>query len=119
MNTDTSNDHILSSDNIHYLHHDFFEPSHKDTAVKATLLIVHGMAEHSGRYADFAQFLADNEQRQQRGLPLRELDQRLLAAQAEGLPDCAGVALGVDRLLALQIGVSTLAETLSFDWHRA
>ncbi|MCD6250901.1 MAG: lysophospholipase [Psychrobacter sp.] len=60
MNTDTSNDHILSSDNIHYLHHDFFEPSHKDTAVKATLLIVHGMAEHSGRYADFAQFLADN-----------------------------------------------------------
>jgi elongation factor P--(R)-beta-lysine ligase len=66
-----------------------------------------------------AQFLADNEQRQQRGLPLRELDQRLLAAQAEGLPDCAGVALGVDRLLALQIGVSTLAETLSFDWHRA
>ena len=66
-----------------------------------------------------AQFLADIEQRQQRGLPLRELDQRLLAAQAEGLPDCAGVALGVDRLLALQIGVSTLAETLSFDWHRA
>lgn len=59
-NTDTGNDHILSSDNIHYLHHDFFEPSHENTAVKATLLIVHGMAEHSGRYADFAQFLADN-----------------------------------------------------------
>jgi lysyl-tRNA synthetase class 2 len=65
------------------------------------------------------QFLADNAQRQQRGLPMRELDQRLLAAQAEGLPDCAGVALGVDRLLALRTGVSSLAETLSFDWHRA
>ena len=50
---------------------------------------------------------------------MRELDQRLLAAQAEGLPDCAGVALGVDRLLALRTGVSRLAETLSFDWHRA
>jgi len=59
-NPDTSNDHILSSDNIHYLHHKFFEPSEKDTAVKATLLIVHGMAEHSGRYAEFAQFLADH-----------------------------------------------------------
>ncbi|MEN6668915.1 lysophospholipase [Psychrobacter sp. B38] len=57
---DTSHDHILSSDNIHYLHHHFFEPSAKDTAITATLLIVHGMAEHSGRYADFAQFLADN-----------------------------------------------------------
>ena len=66
-----------------------------------------------------AQFLADNEQRQQRGLPTRELDQRLLAAQTAGLPDCAGVALGVDRLLALQTGLGSLAETLSFDWHRA
>ncbi|MGO2124760.1 MULTISPECIES: alpha/beta fold hydrolase [unclassified Psychrobacter] len=58
--TDTNNEHILSSDNIHYLYHDFFEPSDKNTKIKATLLIVHGMAEHSGRYAEFAQFLADN-----------------------------------------------------------
>ena len=49
---------ITSSDNTHYLHHTFFEPT--DGEVKATLLIVHGMAEHSGRYAEFAQFLADN-----------------------------------------------------------
>ena len=46
-NIDTSNDHILSSDNIHYLHHNFFEPSSKDVEISATLLIVHGMAEHS------------------------------------------------------------------------
>ena len=59
-NIDTANDHILSSDNIHYLHHEFFEPSDEKTEVKATLLIVHGMAEHSGRYAEFAQFLADH-----------------------------------------------------------
>lgn len=57
---------ITSSDNSHYLHHTFFEPTAADDksdngkAVKATLLIVHGMAEHSGRYADFAQSLADN-----------------------------------------------------------
>ncbi|WP_201590338.1 alpha/beta fold hydrolase [Psychrobacter fozii] len=56
----TSNDHILSSDNTHYLHHEFFEPSNKDVDISATLLIVHGMAEHSGRYSDFAQFLADH-----------------------------------------------------------
>ena len=54
--------HITSSDNSHYLHHNFFEPkdtSDESSGVKATLLIVHGMSEHSGRYADFAQFLAD------------------------------------------------------------
>lgn len=48
---------ILSSDQIHTLHHTLFEPS---TEVKATLLIAHGMAEHSGRYSQLAQYLADN-----------------------------------------------------------
>ena len=53
---------ITSSDNTHYLHHTFFEPKNdsKPSTVTATLLIVHGMSEHSGRYADFAQFLANN-----------------------------------------------------------
>lgn len=55
----SNTEHITSSDNIHYLHHNFFEPSDNSKAVTATLLIVHGMAEHSGRYAEFAQFLAD------------------------------------------------------------
>lgn len=49
---------ILSSDQVHTLNHTFYEP--KNTP-KATLLIVHGMAEHSGRYSEFAQFLADND----------------------------------------------------------
>ena len=56
----SNNEQITSSDNTHYLHHTFFEPSNSETAISATLLIVHGMAEHSGRYADFAQFLADH-----------------------------------------------------------
>lgn len=48
---------ILSSNQIHRLHHTFFEPAGD---IVATLLIVHGMSEHSGRYEQFAQFLADN-----------------------------------------------------------
>lgn len=48
---------ILSSNGIHRLHHSFFIPKGE---IKASLLIVHGMSEHSGRYADFAKFLADN-----------------------------------------------------------
>ena len=48
---------ILSSNQIHRLHHTFFIP---EGEIKATLLIVHGMSEHSGRYSEFAQFLADN-----------------------------------------------------------
>lgn len=48
---------ILSSDLTHTLHHQFFDPTGEPTA---TLLIVHGMAEHSGRYALLAQYLADH-----------------------------------------------------------
>ena len=55
----STTEQITSSDNSHYLHHTFFAPSDSTTDITATLLIVHGMAEHSGRYAKFAQFLAD------------------------------------------------------------
>jgi len=65
------------------------------------------------------QLQAENTRRQQRGLPQRPIDERLLAAHRHGLPACAGVALGVDRLLALKSGTHNLAETISFDWDRA
>lgn len=53
----TTNAPITSSDQAHQLYHTFYDP---ESTVKATLLIVHGMADHSGRYQRFAQFLADN-----------------------------------------------------------
>ncbi|MDF1762429.1 MAG: EF-P lysine aminoacylase EpmA [Oleibacter sp.] len=49
----------------------------------------------------------------------RPLDERVLAALEHGLPSCAGVALGVDRLLMHQLGVNAISEVLSFDWSRA
>ena len=66
-----------------------------------------------------AQLHAENTRRQQRGLPLRPIDESLLAAHRHGLAECAGVALGVDRLLALKLGVESVAETISFGWDRA
>jgi lysyl-tRNA synthetase class 2 len=49
----------------------------------------------------------------------READPRLLAALAHGLPDCAGVALGVDRLLMLMTGASTIDEVMAFPVEKA
>jgi len=66
-----------------------------------------------------AQLHAENTRRQQRGLPERPVDARLLAAHRHGLPECAGVALGVDRLLALKLGADNLVETISFGWDSA
>ncbi len=59
-------------------------------------------------------FTADNIQRCAAGLPLMPLDEFLLAALTHGLPDCSGVALGIDRLLMLQTGTEDIAGVLAF-----
>ena len=47
------------------------------------------------------------------------IDEALLAALAHGLPACAGVALGVDRLLMAMAGSDRIADVLAFDFGRA
>jgi lysyl-tRNA synthetase class 2 len=59
-------------------------------------------------------FEADLALRAARGLPALPLDERLLAALEAGLPDCAGVAVGLDRVLMLATGCSTIREVLTF-----
>lgn len=45
-------------------------------------------------------------------------DTRLLAALQHGLPDCSGVALGVDRLLMTLLGETTLSAVQAFPQQR-
>jgi len=59
-------------------------------------------------------FATDRAQRRARGLPEPPVDERLLAALAHGLPDCAGVALGLDRVLMLATACSSIGEVLTF-----
>ncbi len=61
----------------------------------------------------------DQSQREKLGLPLRPLDQRLVDALEHGMPDCAGVALGIDRLLMLSNSAVSIAEVMPFDHTRA
>lgn len=46
-------------------------------------------------------------------------DQRFAAAMTAGLGDCAGVAVGFDRVVLLALGLGTVAETMAFPWARA
>ncbi len=66
-----------------------------------------------------ARFERDHAVRVQRGDLLPALDERLLAALEHGLPDCAGVALGVDRLLAVMLQADGIAATLAFSFDGA
>jgi lysyl-tRNA synthetase class 2 len=65
-------------------------------------------AEQSSR---FERDLAD---RRRRGLPQVRADERLLAALSAGMPACAGVALGIDRLVMLKLGVADISEVIAF-----
>lgn len=64
-------------------------------------------------------FATDQTRRQELGLPPIAADQRLLAALEHGLPDCSGVALGVDRLLMVKLGLHAIDEVISFPGDRA
>ena len=61
-----------------------------------------------------ARFEADQAARRVRGKQVHALDERLLAALAEGLPPSAGIALGFDRLVMLATGVANIDHVLAF-----
>jgi elongation factor P--(R)-beta-lysine ligase len=66
-----------------------------------------------------ARFAQELQRRRTRGLPLPPPDERLLAALAHGLPECAGVALGIERLLLALQGGGDIDSVLSFPFSRA
>ena len=64
-------------------------------------------------------FQRDNHLRELSDLPVLPIDERLLAALEHGMPECAGVALGVDRLLMLKTGTDDISQVVSFPSGRA
>lgn len=64
-------------------------------------------------------FQNDNHKRENMGKhPLRS-DSHLLSALDAGLPDCTGVALGVDRLIMLAVGTDDIKDVIAFPIDRA
>ena len=69
-------------------------------------------AEQADRFAE------DQRQRRLSDKAAVTADQRLLAAMESGLPECAGVALGVDRLLMQLQGADSIDQVMPFSWDR-
>lgn len=66
-----------------------------------------------------ARFAANNQQRHAQGLPAVAQDACLLDALKAGMPDCAGVALGLDRLLMRMLNSQCIDAVLNFPIERA
>lgn len=76
----------------------------------AGLEIANGYHELTDATAQRRRFEQEREARRAAGLAVHDLDEGLLAALESGVPQCAGVAVGVDRLLAVMLGAQSLAE---------
>lgn len=81
--------------------------------------LANGFYELADAEEQLSRFTADNNQRQQLNLPEMPVDKDLIGALHNGLPDCAGVALGIDRLLMLALGKQKIADVMSFNVTKA
>jgi elongation factor P--(R)-beta-lysine ligase len=88
-------------------------------------LIGHGLELANG----FHELTDANEQRErcarelairhEQGLPRVPADHNLLQALTVGLPDCAGAALGLDRLVMLAANLNDITQAMAFCWDNA
>lgn len=88
-------------------------------AIVAGVELVNGFVELSDAAEQRRRFESDLEARRGQGRSCPALDERFLAALEAGLPDCAGAAMGFDRVAMLALGARSLAEVQAFPQDRA
>jgi elongation factor P--(R)-beta-lysine ligase len=81
--------------------------------------LANGFHELASASEQRARFTQDLRERERLGLISHSIDERLLAALESGLPDCAGVALGFDRLVMIATDARSIEEVLPFPTERA
>jgi lysyl-tRNA synthetase class 2 len=76
--------------------------------------IANGFHELGDASEQLARFEDEISHRQKTGRPEMVVDSQLIAALEQGMPDCAGVAMGVDRLLMVLLDKAHIDEVLTF-----
>lgn len=82
--------------------------------ISVIIELANGFQELTHASEQLKRFQADNQKRDQLGKEQLEIDEKFIAALQFGLPESAGVALGVDRLLILMLSVTEIKEVLEF-----
>lgn len=76
--------------------------------------LCNGFGELTDAVEQRARLSRDQAERARRSKPVYPIDERFLAALEAGLPECAGNAIGFDRLVALTCGTRAIAEVMTF-----
>ncbi|MBU2871001.1 elongation factor P--(R)-beta-lysine ligase [Colwellia sp. E2M01] len=76
--------------------------------------LANGFNELTDAAEQLKRFEQDNVKRTEQGLPTRPIDENFIAALTYGLPQCSGVALGIDRLVMLASNAKEISEVQSF-----
>lgn len=76
--------------------------------------LANGFHELDNAQEQLRRFEQDNRKRVEMGLVEQPIDYHLIAALQSGLPECAGVALGVDRLIMLALGCDHIDQVTAF-----
>ena len=76
--------------------------------------LANGFHELTDAEQQLTRFKQDNEKRRAKGLSEKPIDAKFIEALTHGLPQCAGVALGIDRLVMLALEVNHINQAVSF-----
>ncbi|MGB1201555.1 MAG: elongation factor P--(R)-beta-lysine ligase [Cognaticolwellia aestuarii] len=76
--------------------------------------LVNGFDELDDYTVQLSRFNEDLDKRKALGLPYKAIDERFMQAIKHGLPNCAGVALGVDRLVMLALEAKHIQSVITF-----
>ncbi|GLX83470.1 elongation factor P--(R)-beta-lysine ligase [Thalassotalea eurytherma] len=83
------------------------------------LELANGFNELTDPDIQLKRFESDNIKRKLLGLPERPIDQRFVDGLKAGLPECSGVAVGIDRLVMLALSKANIESVLTFTIENA
>jgi lysyl-tRNA synthetase class 2 len=81
--------------------------------------LANGFNELTDANIQMARFRQDNIKREHLGLPAKDIDKQFINALVSGIPQCAGVALGIDRLMMIALDKQSIDQVITFPINRA
>jgi len=81
--------------------------------------IANGFHELTDAKEQEQRFKQDQQHRKENQKPIPEIDTRFIEALKSGLPNCAGIALGIDRLMMCLTHKKEIKDVIAFDWDHA